>query len=726
MGNKRFAYLIVLTFIADSILLIAVQINSAKNTKELIRNNNTLLHELSSSNHLREIDRDILGVESRIRASIATNDTTHLNGVDQKIDEVENFLDSLSKDNADAEQERLIKRLGVLAMDKKIVKEKLLHRYLMQGNMDDQTSIANPRARKISNEITDITSKIYKTRRLEMAELSRKNEEMGNKAKLYDISLLALLVLSGSIIGYHIIRQFRRQHSLIKELDIAERKASVAAQTKENFLANMSHEIRTPLSGILGFTNLLQKRPLDETSSEFVSSIQQSGENLMAIINDILDLSKIEAGMMRITPGTFSINGLINSVETLFLERGIEKGLTIYSKVDSSIPDTLIGDATRLTQILVNLIGNAIKFTHQGKIDIEVFNQSQNEKNITLGFKISDTGIGINKDKLGEVFERFNQGEDSITRNFGGTGLGLSIVKNLVLLQNGDIEVSSEQGKGTTFLFHIPYEISEEQLNTIPIVNSIYFKDKSNTPLRVLVVDDNVINQSLMKHLLLQWNIDFDIVSNGLEAVETLINQTYDLVLMDIQMPQMDGYAATQQIREVLKLDIPIIAMTAHALAGEREKYLSRGMNEYISKPIKEEELFKLISNFGLQESHQQNIKSEETSVKFQYIDLNYMKSISGGDLSFEKTITQQFIDNIPPHLEQLSDAYQNQDFTTVKLRAHDLKSSVAIMGILPLLEENLNALEMATEQNSTLQEKLEKVKMIILQSVFEAKSFLK
>lgn len=703
-----------------------MQINSARNTKELIKNNNILLHELSSSNHLREIDRDILGVESRIRASIATNDTTHLNGVDQKIDEVENFLDSLSKDNADATEDKLIKRLGKLAMDKKIVKEKLLHRFHSIGDMDDQTSIANPRARKISNEITDITAKIYKSRRLQMADLSRKNAEMGNKAKMYDISLLALLVLSGSIIGYHIIRQFRRQHLLIKELDVSEKKASVAAQTKENFLANMSHEIRTPLSGILGFTNLLQKRPLDETSKEFVSSIQRSGENLMAIINDILDLSKIEAGMMRITPGTFSINGLINSVETLFLERAKEKGLTISCKVDSSIPDTLIGDATRLTQILVNLIGNAIKFTHQGKIDIEVFKHSQTEKNITLGFKISDTGIGIDKEKLNEVFERFNQGEDSITRNFGGTGLGLSIVKNLIVLQNGNIEVKSEQGKGTSFIFNIPYDISEEQLNKISTVSSDYFKDKTNVPLRVLVVDDNAINQSLMKHLLLQWNIDFDIVSNGLEAVEKLINQTYDLILMDIQMPKMDGYAATQQIREVLKLDIPIIAMTAHALAGEREKCLSRGMNEYISKPIKEEELFKLISTFGLQEYQPKELNSDNAKADFKYIDLTYMQSISGGDTSFEKTVTQQFLDNIPAHLAELESDYENQDFTTVKLRAHDLKSSVAIMGLLPFLEEKLNVLETTTEQNPASEKSLGETKTIIKQSLAEAEIFLK
>lgn len=725
MGNKRFSYFIISSFILCSILLIAVQINSAKNTKELIKNNNTLLNELRSSNHLREIDRDILGVESRIRASIATNDTTHLEGIDQKIKQIRNFLDSLSVDNEDLEEEKLIQRLGVLAQDKMRTKGKLLHRYDSLGNMDDESSIANPRARIISNEITDITAKIYHKRQLRMVELSNLSLEMGQRAKLYDISLLVLLVVSGAVIGYHIMRQFRRQHFLIKELDIAEKKASVAAQTKENFLANMSHEIRTPLSGILGFTNLLQKRPLDETSAEFVTSIQRSGENLMTIINDILDLSKIEAGMMRITPGIFSINGLLNSIETLFSERVKEKKLKISSNVETSIPDTLIGDATRLTQILVNLIGNAIKFTHQGKVSIEVYTKQQSDNQITLGFKITDTGIGIDKEKLTEVFERFNQGEDSTTRNYGGTGLGLSIVKRLILLQKGDIEVYSEQGKGTTFNFYIPYGISKEQLNTIPTADKDQFKDMSSTALKVLVVDDNAINQSLMKHLLLQWNIDFDIASNGLEAVEYLRKKNCDLVLMDLQMPQMDGYTAVQQIREELKLDIPIIAMTAHALPGEREKCLSRGMNEYISKPIKEEELFKLITSFGLKEGKSEDKKVIENVPVFNYIDLTYMHSVSGGNKSFEQTVTNQFIDNVPLHLEQLITAYQSQDFKIVKLRAHDLQSSVSIMGLLPILEEKLDLLEMATEQNTTLQQILNDVENILKLSLVEAKIYL-
>lgn len=725
MGNKRFSYFIISSFILCSILLIAVQINSAKNTKELIRNNNTLLNELRSSNHLREIDRDILSVESRIRASIATNDTTHLEGIDQKIKQIRNFLDSLSVDNEDREEEKLIQRLGILAQNKMITKGKLLHRYDSLGNMDDESSIANPQARMISNEITDITAKIYQKRQVRMVELSNLSQEMGRRAKLYDISLLFLLVISGAVIGYHITRQFRRQHHLIKELDIAEKKASVAAQTKENFLANMSHEIRTPLSGILGFTNLLQKRPLDETSAEFVTSIQRSGENLMTIINDILDLSKIEAGMMRITPGIFSINGLLDSIETLFSERVKEKKLTISSKVDASIPDTLVGDATRLTQILVNLIGNAIKFTHQGTVSIEVYNKEQSENRITLGFKITDTGIGIDKEKLTEVFERFNQGEDSTTRNYGGTGLGLSIVKRLVLLQEGDIEVSSEQGKGTTFNFYIPYGIAKEQLNAVPSADIDHFKDMSNTALKVLVVDDNAINQSLMKHLLSQWNIDFDIASNGLEAVEYLRKKDCDLVLMDLQMPQMDGYTAVQEIREILKLDIPIIAMTAHALPGERERCLSRGMNEYISKPIKEEELFKLITNFGLKEAKPEEMKVSQNNTVFETIDLTYMQSVSGGNKSFEQTVTTQFVENVPLHLEQLMAAYQNEDFKIVKLRAHDLRSSAAIMGLLPILEEKLDILEMAKEKNTALQQIIEDLKSILNSAIDEAKIVL-
>ncbi len=726
MGNRRFSYLIILAFIAGTVLLVAVQINSARNTKALIENNNRLLNELRAVNHLREIDRDILGVESRIRASIATDDTSHLEGIDQKIDLIENFLDSLSKGNHDTTQQRLIKRLSVLALEKKKVKEKLLHRYLSLGNMNDESPIANPRARIISNEITAITAKIYLQRKLQMESLTARSVEMGDKARLYDMSLLLLLVMGGAVVGFHIVRQFRRQRHLIHDLDLAEKKAKIAVQAKENFLANMSHEIRTPLSGILGFTNLLHKRALDSTSAEFVASIQRSGENLMTIINDILDLSKIEAGMMRISPGIFSINGLINSVETLFLERSKEKGLVVSSHVDASIPDTLVGDATRLTQILVNLIGNAIKFTQHGNVRIEVYLKQRNESRLVVGFKIQDSGIGIEKEKLDTIFERFSQAEDSITRNYGGTGLGLSIAKNLVLLQHGNIDVRSQIGQGTTFDFYIPYRIAEEQLPQVSALDSTLLKDQVARSLRILVVDDNLMNQSLMKHILEQWNIDFDMASNGLEAIEQLKSKHFDLVLMDIQMPKMDGYAATQAIRETLNKNIPIIAMTAHALAGEREKCLSRGMNEYLSKPVKEDELLALISHFGNKQINQTEGTVADTSPNFFYIDLAYMNTISRGNKVFERKVAQQFLDTIPEHIKQLVTAFDEKDFKVVSLRAHDLKFSVSMMGLLPRLEERLERLENVGQIQQDLQQDIEDVKDIIGLALAEVIIFLK
>ena len=373
----------------------------------------------------------------------------------------------------------------------------------------------------------------------------------------------------------------------------------------------------------------------------------------------------------------------------------------------------------------MNLIGNAIKFTHKGKVHIQVYNKERKGTKILVGFKVSDTGIGIEKGKLNEVFERFNQGEDSTTRNFGGTGLGLSIVKSLILLQEGNILVNSEQGKGSTFDFFIPYGVSEEQLNLVTSKGLDYYKDKNSIALKILVVDDNAINQSLMEHLLLQWNINFDIVSNGLEAIQQLSKQDYDLVLMDIQMPQMDGYAATQHIREVLKSEIPIIAMTAHALAGEREKCLSRGMNDYLSKPIKEDELFKLISSFGLEENTIEEPEESKKMPVFRYLDLTYMRSISGGNERFEEMVTRQFIYNIPVHLDQLTNAYQAGDFKIVKLRAHDLKTTIAMMGILGLLEDRLDQMETAMENNAALDKVLIELNEVLAAATIEAKLFL-
>lgn len=723
MANKKFAYLILASFVAGTILLLVIQYNFSQNMQSMRKGNESLLRELHTSNHLREIDRDLLGVESRIRAAIATDDTSHLEGVDAKIKAVKDYLDSINNGIRDPKIKQYLERLNILADEKVRIKNELLKHFYKTGNMNDTSFIANPRARRVSNEITTVTHKIYDNRQKMMDELSVAVIDNSTRARMYGNMLMVFMFLSGGTLCWFIVNQFRQQNRLINRLNESEKTAREALLIKENFLANMSHEIRTPLNSILGFTNLLKRRKIDADADEFVGSIQKAGENLLAIINDILDLSKIEAGMMRIVHSPFSVRGLVDSIETLFNERIKEKGLGFSSKIAADVPDTLIGDATRLTQILVNLIGNALKFSEQGCIRVEIYNKQTIDKTIKLGIKVADDGIGIQKDKLASIFERFNQAEDSITRSYGGTGLGLSIVKDLVVLQLGEIEVTSEPGKGTEFSFYIPYVIADEQVTTYADEESIDSGTQVDHDLNILVVDDNAMNQSLMKHLFTQWGIGFDVVGNGEEAMNRLKSEIYNVVLMDIQMPKMDGYTATYQIRNDLKLDVPIIAMTAHAMAGEREKCLSHGMNEYIAKPVNDDDLFKLILKFVPGASRQESpaVVSEYT---YQFIDLSYMKDISKGNTDYERLVTSQFIELTLTDVNTLKNMFSAQDFAGVKSTAHNMKTTVAIMGLLPALEADLDDLEQATTADTETLRLINDITAVCLNAIDDAKHF--
>ena len=723
MANKYFIYYILSAFVAGAIVLMVVRYNASENLISLQKGNDDLLKELIISNHLRTIDRDLLGVESRIRAAIATGDTSHLEGVDEKINEVNGYLDTLKATNHDAKTLQYLNRLEVLATEKINIKHRLMNRFLRTGEMNDTSLIANPRARMISDEIMVATHKIYVSRQEKLTALSNRIGEGGRRARVFgNVYITLLLVCCGGFCWY-LIRQFRRQNEFIAKLDISEKTAREALQVKENFLANMSHEIRTPLNSILGFTNLLKRKKLDNDTTEFVSSIQSAGENLLSIINDILDLSKIEAGMMRIVVNPFSVRGLMHSIETLFGERVKEKGLILTSKISPEIPDTLIGDATRLTQILVNLIGNALKFSEQGEILIDVYAKHISGNMIDLGFIVSDNGIGIDKEKLDNIFERFSQAEDSITRNYGGTGLGLSIVKNLITIQKGEIGVKSQAGKGSSFEFFIPYQISPEQITDLLTYGIDDLKNSMDLSVNLLVVDDNAMNQSLMKHVLTQWNASFDIVSSGVQAIKYLKEKRYDLVLMDIQMPEMDGYTTTQIIRENLGLQLPIIAMTAHAMAGEREKSMSHGMNEYISKPISENHLFELVSKFvpGINNLISSPVKTKNFS-DYQLIDLAYMKEISRGNVNYEKTVVGEFIECIPKDLAGLQTALDQNNFASLSTIAHNMKTSVGIMGLTSRLEILLDKLEEPGTDHPDLQACITTIGHICTKAVEEAK----
>lgn len=721
MPDSSFNYLIFSAFVVGMGLLILVQYSSSRNMNTLIEGNKELLDELRTSNHLREIDRDILGVESRIRAAIATDDTTHLEGVEGKIQAVSMYLDSLDDGSEEPAIKKYLDRLNFLAQEKVKTKNHLMDLYRRTGRMNDTTSIGNPQARITSDEITGTTHKIYNSREQRMQALTQKISESGQKARAYGNALIVLLLLSGGTLCWFITRQFRHRTLLIDQLNDSEKKSRAALGIKENFLANMSHEIRTPLNSILGFTTLLQRQEVDRQSQHFITSIQQAGENLLAIINDILDISKIEAGMMRIVNKPFSMRGLLHSVEVLFSERVRAKGLNYLTEIDDNVPDTLIGDATRLTQIMVNLLGNALKFSEKGLLKVGVSVASVNNNSIRVKFVVSDEGIGISAEKLEGIFERFNQADDSITRNYGGTGLGLSIVKDLLEIQKGTIEVSSDVGLGTTFTFEIPYLISNDQTAGEVVRYKVVEPEWIGRSIHILIVDDNMMNQDLMANILAYWGFSFSIASNGKEAVEQIKTGHFDLVMMDIQMPEMDGYSATIQIRKELKSDIPIIAMTAHAMSGEREKCITLGMNDYISKPVNEQELLRLIEKVTVP-----NPMVGNTSSAFVYLDLDYLKDVGKGNVAYERKVTGHFIKRIPEDMIALQSALKVEDYQKIREVAHSLRTTLAIMGVLERTVQILDELEFPQNDRRNFEQLISALEMVCKGAVAEAEGYLK
>jgi signal transduction histidine kinase/FixJ family two-component response regulator len=588
------------------------------------------------------------------------------------------------------------------------------------------------KAKYVMGEIVRVIDSLNKPRQQYLTRLAIEANKSGNRARDWGIILAITAVLACIFTFGYITKRIKRQQQLYDQLNESEKKVREAGIIKENFMANVSHEIRTPMNAILGFTNLLRKEQLNEKSKEFVSSIQKSGESLLEIINDILDFSKIEAGMMRIESKPFSLRGLLHSAETMFVDRIQSKHLSFIVNVENSLPDVLIGDATRLTQILVNLVNNAIKFTNQGGIEINVTADKGTAEKLEISFSVKDTGIGIAPGKMEIIFERFQQADEDTTRKYGGTGLGLSIVKQLVELQNGTILVNSVLNEGTEFVFSIPYTVSKESIE--PVDPKKLFptnaKNLIGAHFRILVAEDNVMNQNLMRHLLSYWDIAFDIVGNGKEAIEALHQNDYGLLLMDIQMPLIDGYTATMKIRNELGMDIPIIAMTAHAMAGEREKCLSYGMNEYISKPIREDELFKIIKNI-LKTNGRADIKKEssnEPARDGELLNLDYLREVSGGNTAFEISIIKQFLQQVPGELEAMQKAFNKADYPALAHIAHNLKTSVSFVGLTSKLDHYLNFIETNTDaqsENDKVEEKIMIVVKICQQVFLEAKDYL-
>ena len=380
---------------------------------------------------------------------------------------------------------------------------------------------------------------------------------------------------------------------LLEEKNRANRlalQAERANQAKSEFLANMSHEIRTPMNGMIGMIGLLEKAPLDALQHRYAESARSCGQQLLTIINDILDLSKIEAGKLELEEVDFSLEALLGELRLPLSTRADEQGLVLFLGPLPGTPDRLRGDPTRLKQVLQNLIGNALKFTAKGAVLVQVETLAGSAAAVRLRFRVTDTGIGIPADKLGEVFEKFTQADGSTTRNYGGTGLGLTICRQLVALMGGEIGVTSAEGWGSEFWFTAQLRLTAQAASDPATALDALKPTRELGLLRVLLAEDNEVNQLLAVTLLEGWGIAVDVVGDGLLALEALRKTRYDLVLMDIQMPHMDGFEATAMLRKaesgVLDPRVTVVAMTAHAMREDRQRCLDVGMDDYLSKPI--------------------------------------------------------------------------------------------------------------------------------------------
>lgn len=385
-----------------------------------------------------------------------------------------------------------------------------------------------------------------------------------------------------------------------EQLLVAKKVAENANLAKSQFLAQMSHEIRTPMNGVLGIASLLMHTSLNEKQSNFVRTIRNSGESLLNLINDILDFSKIEAGKLELELLPFNLRDMTEETVELLSEHALEKNVNLACLVESDVPAHVTGDPGRLRQILMNLLGNAIKFTSHGEVLLFVSQEKTRNRDVWLRFEIRDSGIGIKKENQEDIFAAFSQADEYTTRKFGGTGLGLAICRRLVDLMGGEIGVESAEGKGATFWFTTVFTIGESRKTAIEKQPEIAIAQKFDVS--ILVVEDNLTNQIVAEGTLEKMGCKVELASNGREAVSAVKKNQYDLIFMDCQMPIMDGYKATEKIRKTEKDNgterVPIVALTAHAMKGVRERCFAVGMDDYIAKPFREPELAKILTRW--------------------------------------------------------------------------------------------------------------------------------
>ncbi|MCF8371575.1 MAG: PAS domain S-box protein [Bacteroidales bacterium] len=457
--------------------------------------------------------------------------------------------------------------------------------------------------------------------------------------------------------------------------------AEDAMKAKQQFLSNMSHEIRTPMNAIIGFTKVILKTDLSAKQKEYLKAIKLSGDALIVLINDILDLAKVDAGKMTFEQIPFKMDLSLSAMLHLFETKIQEKNLKLIKEYDPKIPEILVGDPVRLHQIILNLVSNAVKFTSKGKITVSVQLLDEDEESVRIEFAVKDTGIGIVEAKIESIFDNFQQASSNTSRLYGGTGLGLAIVKQLVERQGGTIRVTSKVNEGSTISFILNFrKVSDE---TVLEIEPVEF-DTENADLKVLVVEDIVLNQLLMRTLLDDFGFECDIADNGKIAIEKMQSNLYDIVLMDLQMPEMNGFEATEYIRNIMHSTIPIIALTADVTTVDLAKCKEIGMNDYIAKPIDEKLLYSKMVGLVKKTSINSEPEKEviEDSLKNKCTNLDYLNRRTKSNPVLMMEMISLFLTQTPALVSTMKQGLKDKDWQQLYSAVHKLIPSFSIMGI--------------------------------------------
>lgn len=650
------------------ILVVAAQMLTTRNINGLKKGNREAAITFSVNNRLQDLINLSFELETKLIA--ATLQKNQEQSIQDSLTMLGYNASLLQDINLSEQGTAVFKRLNGFISKQIEVSLDVLNKNHREG----MPAAALLRKLHIADSVYAIALSIQRYLEKDLENTLANNTKVSGKLSAYNKVLAIIAIGAVLILATIIINRHMRQVQLIAELEEATAAATKSARIKDQFLANMSHEIRTPLNAIIGFTRLLSQTPLTAEQQQYSVIIKDAGKNLMNIVNDILDISKIEAGKMRIESKKFDLTNVIQTLEYMFESTAAEKKLSFFQHVEKNVPVLLKGDPERLAQILINLISNAIKFTKKGYVKVVVNLHNEEINKSWIQFSVKDSGVGVPADMHEKIFQRFEQlnpDEGQVTK---GTGLGLSIVKSLVDQMGGEISLSSEHGKGSEFTVLLPFEkgiIAGNEGNANEQFNTHFFYSGTC----ILVVEDNRINQLFLKHILATFDIEVDVVSNGKEAVEAVTKKKYDLILLDIQMPVMDGYAAISVMRQTAFFTTPVIAMTAYTMPGERERCLKAGMNDYIAKPVEFGQLVAVLENYL------QSKRSSKRGNKNSILHSTFLLDLSGGDEKMVNRILTEIMLEIPVTVKKLENLILNPVADNINADCHHMLSTFSPLG---------------------------------------------